>query len=371
MPELHTPLIRPARRPSVPGLSAKSDRRSIQIGVIGTIGVHLLLFLVLPPLMKMEPVEMLPRAPAAPQFDIELSEDMFTPPDEEVPSPSRFVEVNPDAPDNEPDKTINFGAQNQQVAQETPSTEIGGDRPAMEGRTDIESNQIVSGQLLPDEPLMPSAPPVEAVVGEQAVATTAPQLEQIPLPGVERYEGESPDGFGGNIAKFPERATDAPEYVEGVRDVPLIQGATGFTPQVDPRNPRPAPRLERRARPAIFSENRIGTANIGPVAYDAKWSNYGQYLQQLIETVQVQWERLLHQSRVQPPRGTTVTVKFRLDKSGHVSEIIDVTSESNHEPAKRSCIGAITDRSPYGEWTEDMVTLLGETQELTFTFYYM
>lgn len=369
MPELKTPPQRRPRRLPAPRLSRDADTRSIQIGVLGTIIVHLLLFLILPKILRLEPAEMMARAPVPPQFDIELAQDEFANAPEEP--PSRFVEVNPDAPDNVPDKTNNFGAQNQQVAQEKPSPETGADRPAMEGRTDIESNQIVSGQLTEAlELAAPPAPRIDPSLVAQPAASV-PRLEQNPLPGFEKNQGEAEESFGSNIAKFPESVAPVPERVEGVQAVPLIQGATGFAPQIDPSNPRPAPRLERRARPAIFSENKIGTANIGPVAFDAKWSNYGQYLQQLIETVQVQWDRILIQSRNYPPRGTTVAVKFRLNHLGEVTEIIDVRSESGNEQAKRNCISAITDRSPYGEWTDDMKTVLGETQELTFTFYYL
>lgn len=368
MIELQTPPNRRPRRLPTPRFSSDADTRSIQIGVLGTILVHVLLFLLVPKLLRIEPAEMMARAPVSPQFDIELAPDEFTGAEEEPP-PSQFVEVNPDAPDNVPDKTINFGAQNQQAAQEKPSPETGADRPAMEGRTDIQSNQIVSGQLTDETVFSPPAPAVEASVAQQPAA--APRLEQNPLPGFEKIDGEAPDSFGSNIAKFPENASPVPEKVEGVRDVPLIQGATGFAPQIDPSNPRPAPRLDQRVRPAIFSENKIGTANIGPVAFDAKWSSYGQYLQQLIEAVQIQWDRILIQSRNYPSRGTTVTVKFRLNNLGQVSEIIDVRSESGNEQAKRNCISAITDRSPYGAWTDDMKAVLGETQELTFTFYYL
>jgi hypothetical protein len=38
--------------------------------------------------------------------------------------------------------------------------------------------------------------------------------------------------------------------------------------------------------------------------------------------------------------------------------------------AERACMSAITDRAPYGEWTDDMKAVLGEQQEMTFTFYY-
>ncbi|MEY3775630.1 MAG: hypothetical protein RLZZ129_2410 [Verrucomicrobiota bacterium] len=127
----------------------------------------------------------------------------------------------------------------------------------------------------------------------------------------------------------------------------------------------------RRTRPAIFSKIHEEAATIGPLSFTSNWREHHQYLQQLIEAVQVQWERILIQSRNYPSRGTTVTVKFRLNNLGQVSEIIDVRSESGNEQAKRNCIKAINESSPFGAWTEDMKAVLGETQELTFTFYYL
>ncbi len=353
----------------VPRLSANPDTRSVQIGVLGTVLVHLLLFLIVPYLLRMEPLEKMAPAPAAREFNIELAPDAFpsTPPPK-PPAPFKFVETNPDAPDNVPDKTENFGAQNQQAAQEKPTPDVGNDRPAMEGRKDFESNQIVSGQLSPPTPPLPSAPPVEETPPEHT--TAAPRLEQNPLSGVEKIEGEDADSYGSNIAKFADDAKPVYEKVEGVKEAPLVEGATSMTPRIDPKRPRPAPKLEKRARPAIFAETKIGTSNIGPVAFDAKWSNYGQYLQQLIETVQIQWDRILIQSKVYPASGTMVVVKFRLNKKGEVAEILGVTSESGAEQAKQACVSAITARSPFGEWTDDMIAILGDDQELTFSFYY-
>lgn len=373
MSQLSSPPVARPRRLPAPRLSADPDTRSVQIGLIGTILVHVLLFLLVPHILKLEPTQVIGRAPEPRQFDIELAPEEFSLPKQappKPPAPFNFVETNPDAPDNVPDQTSNFGAQNQQAAQETPSPQVGGDRPAMEGRTDIQTNQIVSGQLSPPIPPQPSAPPVE-LIQEQAEATTAPRAAQDPLSGFEKMDGDDKDSYGSNIAKFSENAKPVPEKVEGVENAQQLEG--GLTPgqqRIDPRRPRPAPRLEQRVRPAIFSENKIGTANIGPVAFDAKWSNYGQYLQQLIETVQIQWDRILIQSRVYPASGTVVVVKFRLDRQGNVAEILEVGPRTVADQASRSCVSAITSRAPYGAWTEDMVQVLGESQELTFSFYY-
>lgn len=368
MTQLQSPPAARPRRLARPRLSSDPDTRSVQIGVIGTLLVHALLFLLVPHLLQVEPGHAIGPAPEARQFDIELAPEEFNlpKPPTKPPAPSKFVETNPDAPENIPDKTDNFGAQNQQVAQEKPPDLTGADRPAMEGKKDFESTQIVSGQLSPVTPPQPSAP----LEVPQEQTTTAPRAAQNPLSGFEKRDGDTPESFGSNVAKFSENAKPVPQKVEGLENTPLIEGANGTTqPRIDPRQPRPAPRLEKRARPAIFAENKIGTSNIGPVAFDTKWSNYGQYLQQLIETVQIQWDRILIQSRVYPTSGTVVVVKFRLDKTGSVAAIISVDPPAADQ-ASRSCVSAITARSPYGPWTDDMIQILGESQELTFSFYY-
>jgi len=363
---------RTGRRFPAPRFSRDPEVRSIQIGVLGTILVHLLLFLVAPALLKFD--HGAPVASFVPQeFNIELAPDAAAqevPDVPEKPAPFNFVETNPDAPDNVPDSTENFGAQNQQSAQEEESPDMSGNRPALEGQTEIQTNQIVSGTLFDLPPPMPSAPPVEQ---ESEAAEDSPaRREEIPLSGYEKIPATSDDGYGSNIAQLPDGSAEVDEYVEGDKNAPRDPSATGQTPRINPQKPMPRPTLDssiKRARPAIFTENKVGTRNIGPIGIDARWSNYGQYLQQLIESVQIQWERILIQSRVYPGSGTNVVVKFILNDRGEVARIIGVEGSAG-ELGKQSCVSAITTRSPYGEWTDDMKRILGESQELTFSFYY-
>jgi hypothetical protein len=85
--------------------------------------------------------------------------------------------------------------------------------------------------------------------------------------------------------------------------------------------------------------------------------------------VQLSWDALLTNTRAYPPQGTYVTVKFVLDSAGKVPRIVEVDNHSS-DFGSRACVEAITGRAPYGEWTEDMKAVLGDEQELLFTFYY-
>lgn len=140
---------------------------------------------------------------------------------------------------------------------------------------------------------------------------------------------------------------------------------------IDPTKTRPRPSLvkQQQVRPTILAERLAGTTSIGSMAVDAKWSNYGAYLRRMTESVQIQWELLIVESKVSVESGSVVTVKFILDSQGKIARILKVDSTTS-DTASRACMSAIADRSPYGEWTEDMKAVLGEQQEMTFSFYY-
>jgi hypothetical protein len=359
----------PGPRRALPRLSKNPEVRSVQIGVIGTLLLHVLLFVAAPYLLTITPVKTPEKTPAPQTFSIEMAPEEFEiPKPAPKPPPFKFVEANPDAPDNAPDKTNNFSFMNQQVAQEKPTPDGKSDMPALVGKKDVQSTQIVDGQLTKAQESVPMAPPVE--VAAKDATQEAPKQEQNPLSGFEKKEGDNADAFGSNVAKFAEGAKAVPERVEGIKNAPLIQSAVARTPKIDRNKPQERPVLQKQqVRPGIFADNKFGTMNIGPTAVDAKWSNYGVYLQRMIETVQIQWDRILLSSTIYPPSGTTVTVSFRMDSDGKITTIIDVKNTSSDQ-GKEACISAITARSPYGKWSEDMIAVLGESQEMTFTFYY-
>ena len=347
------------------------ESRATAIGVTGVLLIHLLLWLISPHILRLDHVPSGARPhSAAREFNIEIDPETLTKAQQKQPDPTRFVETNPDAPENIPDKTTNFAAQNQQAAQEKPDPDGKSDRAATEGKKDFDSNQIVSGRLVqPTERMEPPAPQVIAPVAEAPVAT--PRAEQNPLAGPEKVEGDNKDGFGSNLSKILENTRDVRERIEGAKDVPIVDGATSMQPAIDPRRPRPRPQVVRQqqVRPAILAERTAGTKNVGISGIDARWSNYGAYLQRMVDTVQIQWERLIIQMSAMPAGGSTVSVKFVMNDEGQISQIVNVDSTAS-ETGSRACVSAITDRAPYGPWTDDMKAVLGSQQEMTFTFYY-
>ncbi|MGC4071670.1 MAG: hypothetical protein QM760_04005 [Nibricoccus sp.] len=290
-------------------LFASGDRgRSIQIGLVLSLIVWCGLLFLCQQAAKyfngdVDPSKVAEDSPK-PEFSIELAPGQFVMPEKKEPPPQRFVETNPDAPENVPDKTINVGAHNQQVAQEKPTPNGKSDTPATEGKKDHPSDSIVTGDLTPPEEQPPPSPPPSPEI-MQAIQEAQAQREQNPLAGTEKITGESSTGYGFNMAKpSATPSPDVDEKKEGTPDAPLIVGAPQTkVARINPQQPQPRPKINKRARPAVLADNKFGTDNIGAVAFDARWSNYGQYLQQLIETVQIQWERVLRESGAYPPIG--------------------------------------------------------------------
>lgn len=371
---LATPTASTATRNWFVRLWLDPETRSVVIGIAAVIVIHLLLWLVGPRIFRLEVTHLPPRSTEdqGKFYNIELNPETPLKTQEKPKDPFKFVETNPDAPENTPDKTTNFSSQNQQAAQENPDLTSKADRASTEGKKDFESNQIVSGRLsTPMENLQAIPPSPETAQAEQEKMVQQQKTQQNPLMGFDKKEGDAKDGIGTNIAPHLANAQAVPERVEGAKDAPLNENATGMTAAIDPRRPRPRPQLVKtqNTRPAILQENFVRAPNMGLTGIDAKWSEYGEYLKKMIDAVQFQWERLILNLSAMPAGGTNVAVKFILNSEGNISAVISVNGTAN-ETGTRACVSAITERAPYGAWTDDMKAVLGEKQEMTFTFYY-
>jgi hypothetical protein len=359
-----------------------------KVGVAGTVAVHvalLILFLALPKeIFESDRVSATQEADRS--FEIEISPELLRPVMPVV-EPLKFVEVNPAAPENAPDKTPLFGAQNQQVAQPVPTPDGVSDTPALDGEGKENATALVSG--MSQEAAQPSASEILA----QAFETTPPepsaaekeraereQAEEAaravnPLPGTEELVNKGQDGTGTTVPTLTP-VPGAETGAEPVTGTTTGKAATGGyfsgTPAIDRARPQERPRLAAatvNARNAPTIKNDFGSKNIGAVAYNAKWSAYGEYLQRFIDAVQVQWERLILRSAFYPTSGSLVKVTFKIDATGMISQVVRVEG-SGGELAQRLCVSAITERAPYGDWPEDMIAVLGKEQEITFTFFY-
>lgn len=355
---------------------AASERWPIIVGLIGTALIHLLVIITIREVpigseALVDDVTDLRTKYDKQELTFMLADE--TPP----PQPKRFVEVNPDAPDNDPGKTDNFGARNQQAAQPEPGKDHN-DRPMTKGEVE-DSTAIVTGSHQQPVESVPSAGTngqngtgIQAVV----IGATAQPKAEAPLPGFEKITGDNPEGLGTAIGTTPGDKPDADKKTEGKKDgtekaqLTVVSNGGGLPGAPGRPAPRPRPKLQN-VRPAVLANQPLSTDNVGVIGVDARFSEFGDYLQELVETIDAQWHKLVEEMTTYPPARSVVTVRFKLNSHGEISQIIDVQGEDKAgRVAALVCLDAIRARAPYRPWTKDMVAVLGTEQEIAFAFYY-
>ncbi|MBI2496399.1 MAG: hypothetical protein HYV75_00155 [Opitutae bacterium] len=348
--------------------------RSIAIGILCTVLFHLLVVVFSPRFAFSEFSGVhsgisVTSANRGKTFDFELAPGSVP---EKEKEPFRFVETNSAAPENTPDKTNNFSNRNQQSAQEVAALEKDPEnRPSVKGQDEIKNETaIVSGDLAPPQ-LAPAPTPEVSQEDAQDRAEQKARAEQVPLDGFEKVEGKSEDGIASNIARSKSPTTRAEQALEGAPNATDPTGGLVAVTSSSHAQPKQRPRLSSTSlnRSTILTNRATGVANIGILGMDARWSEYGDYLNRLIEIVQVQWYKILEGQQGAPPRGSHVVVTFRINSKGE-TEIIKVEDADAGRQGVLSCENAITSPQPYSKWSDAMIAVLGDSQELTFAFYY-
>jgi len=359
----------PDERPLAP--EKEGSDRSILIGIVGTLLFHLLL-VVLSPRFAFDEFSgihsgiRMSNKDRGKTFDFELADSA----QEKPRNPFQFVETNPDAPENTPDRTDNFSNRNQQSAQlEAPKEIDAQNRPSITDAQDKIQNEtaIVTGDMSQPQ-LGAAARPESKDTAEQEQNEQKVRVQLVPLEGFEKSEGPSEEGIATNIAKNQQATTHADRSQDGAREGQELEGGLLATNAAHQTQPKARPRLTA-PRPTILSNRATGTSNIGILGMDARWSEYGDYINELIEIVQTQWYRILRDSAVSPPRGSHVIVTFKINTQGE-TDIVKVEDAEAGKQGVFSCQNAIQARQPYRKWSDAMIAVLGEEQTLTFAFYY-
>ena len=302
------------------------------------------------------------------------------PPEPEKP---RFVETNPEAPENEPDETPNESDRSQQSAQETPEPELPEDAPKVEGDTP-DSQKIIQGRIAdkapkpepgvfslntPPQPEAPEKPQDED--GPDDKKSTAPLPPPAAPEAIEKGPGEGvtsvqQDKFQ---TRQPTQNTIIPLTLP-TRPDPKATTLEELTPRkVEPRRPLPRPKLPASVVPGLLRDNQTSAARTGTLAIDAKWSEFGEYTQRMIAAISLQWHKLAYNARLDTELASTVHVRFILNNQGEV-ESLQIIETSAGKLASVLCKDAIASRAPFGKWTASMVNTFGARTDVNIRFNY-
>ncbi|MEY5006587.1 MAG: hypothetical protein RI969_1675 [Verrucomicrobiota bacterium] len=294
------------------------DLRAAAFAAAASFGLHLLLLWLLPDTFRqvvaiVRPVEVL----TAP---VKIDEAR-------LPAKLRFAETNPAANQAVP-KTAPFtSSRNQTAAQPVPEK--------------MPSNSVLpkSAGTSPEIRLAQAKP--RSIDQSQSQPTPAPSISMA------GPKAAPPPGTGKPAAR------------------PAPQAAPPPTP-ADPERPRAS---IPSGTAGLLLRNSVGVNRAGAVAIDARFSQYGDYTQRMLEAIQSSWWSIIERSQFEGVQRGRVTVRFRLHRDGTVTDATILSNEVTRVMSL-ACKDAVMAPAPYDAWRADMVALYGESDIVTINFYY-
>lgn len=316
-------------------------------------------------------------------FEVELVPTVLTP-DE-----MQFVEANPEAPENVPDETKNFSFRNQQTADQV--AELSEDnRPRVDG--ELDTQKIVQGSVLEQPPVPMSQPAAEAELGQgegtdggelgkpesrhQAIAQPLPTPDFIQQKSVDdaglgsdlEITGEAREVFEEPDPTAPIDIIKQPEVAEPTPDTETSANGAGGVETRERPKPRPRPKLDPSLVQGPLMRSIGSASQRGSLGIDATFSEFGEYQQQFFAAVQLGWYQEIEY--FQPiDVSTRVMVRFEMFADGTIQNL-EVIGSTASEVATFICESAVSKRSPYRPWTQEMIEVFGNQRTITLTFHY-
>ena len=294
------------------------DLRAAAFAAVASLGLHLLLLWLLPDTFRqvvaiVRPIEVL----TAP---VKIDEAR-------LPAKLRFAETNPVANQAVP-KTAPFtSSRNQTAAQPVPE-------------------KMPSNSALPKS--AGTSPEIRLAQGKPRSIDQS-QAQPTPAPAISMAGPQTapPPGPGKAAAR------------------PVPKAAAAPTP-TDPERPRAS---IPSGTAGLLLRNSVGVNRAGAVAIDARFSQYGDYTQRMLEAIQSSWWSIIERSQFEGVNRGRVTVRFRLHRDGTVTDATILSNEVTRVMSL-ACKDAVMAPAPYDAWRADMVALYGESDIVTINFYY-
>ncbi len=355
----------------------RNDRDALFAAAAFTLLIHLLIWWGAP-----RSVEMPNPMREGDDFQVEY---MIEPIPEEEELQEQYVRATPDVPDETPEETQNISDRNQLAAQEEEVIPDPDNMPYVEGDME-ESNRLVQG-----DPFQQPTPPAPPEAGEEA-AEENPMSQQEPAPAdqpsvaaPDAVEWDDPIDEDEGMRFEPEIATEQETRDEPIdtQDSPTIDetspddgsgDAQVRTPpqqeaQTEAQQPRPRMRVERDTSYGPIRDNRQGAVRIGRLAFDAQYSEFGEYWRRVAEIIERRWRNLLYNSRSISFSGNRVVVDFEITRDGRVTNV-QIRDSSAGRLAESISTDAIVGEAPFFNWTPEMILKMGESTQATIHFFY-
>lgn len=394
----------------------RDDAACVAFALIAAILIHIGLYLVLPKSFALA----VPKKPAETRVEII------------PPKRAEYIEANPFANSQVPDTPAPESYKSQQARDIITDPSARGRRPHIDGEVE-NGNKIVSGTSSPEDtisptdvfdvlerpladPLSPSEtesqnPAEKSEQQSQAqktdfqTASATPRGENNPKKNAAENPTQNQDAknqpptaptnkLDSQNVKFAEDSNSAyksapyaeasaqtqprpspetlPADTPKTPDTPHTQPAPVKKPQTNPSlpTPRKRARLSMKIPAGTLAKSPARVSRQGLIAADSRFSEFGAYLQRMLEAVSRQWNLLGTKYDLSSAIGSRVGVEYSVDSTGRITDFKILFSDSTNT-GRALCEQAILSTAPYGEWTREMfVTFAGKPQSVKIIFYY-
>lgn len=226
----------------------------------------------------------------------------------------------------------------------------------------------------------------------QAIPKVAPftssrnQTAAQPVP--EKMPTHSPLPKSAGTSEEIRLAQGKPRSIDQSQASPAVQPSVSMAPPTKTApppgpgksapKPSPAPVSANPERPrasapsgttGLLLRRPVGVNRAGSLAIDARFSNYGDYTQRMMEAIQSSWWSIIERSRFEGVSRGRVTVRFRLHRDGTVTDAQVLGTEVTRVMTL-ACKDAVMAPAPYDIWRADMVAMYGESDTVTINFHY-
>jgi hypothetical protein len=357
-----------AQKPTL--LRHEESRDGLWAAIALAIFLHLLLFWATPTgMFEPDTAQLIPQS-----LEVVLEPLPETPEMEES-----YVRATPDVPEAIPEDTLNISDRDQRAAQEETVPPDPENTPYVEGDME-ESNRLVQGN-----PFMEPTPPAPPVSSPSSGSSPMVRQEAAPKErpaqvNPDYAEDEPLEDEGVASIPDPDTALEEPEELaELLKPVDQTSSYDGAgeaavtTPeqQVGEESPQPRPRqrVERDTSYGPIKDNRQGAIQIGRLAFDAQYSEFGEYWRRVAEIIESHWRNLVYNTKSIPFGGYRVVVTFAITRKG---EVVDVAIRESDAGRLAETISkdAIMGKSPFFEWTPEMIVKMGDQAECSIHFFY-
>jgi len=136
--------------------------------------------------------------------------------------------------------------------------------------------------------------------------------------------------------------------------------------------PKTRPKLSPDLIHGPLMKSTTSAPRTGQIAIECRLHPYGVYIQEMLQSIEEQWNQLakgsfhyLQRDRL-PGR---ITLRFKLEATGTISNLVRIDNEG-YSLAAELCRQAIASRVPFGEWSEKMIQDFGQSDQITINFKY-